>query len=112
MFWYVNLQAPVQRTERGIMVQDHVLDIVVQPDMSWSWKDEDEFAELHRRGFFSDEQVSSIRAESERMVQVIERGGPPFCDGWENWRADPEWPVPEIPSDWDVVDQRILDGLT
>lgn len=109
-FWYVNLQAPIQRTERGIVVQDHVLDIVVKPDMSWSWKDDDEFTELHRRHFFSDQQASSIREEGERMVEAIERVSPPFCDGWENWRADPEWTVPEIPVDWDIIDHRLLNG--
>ena len=46
--WYVNLQAPIHRTSRGILVQDYALDIAVEPDMSWSWKDEDEFGELAR----------------------------------------------------------------
>ena len=102
--WYVNLQAPIRRTSRGILVQDCALDIAVNPDMSWSWKDEDEFTELFKRGFFTDRQSSSIRAEADRMVQVIEANGSPFSDGWEKWRPDTDWRVPEIPKDWDVLD--------
>jgi uncharacterized protein len=43
--WYVNLEAPERRTPLGIDTWDHVLDLVVAPDLtSWRWKDEDEFA--------------------------------------------------------------------
>ena len=101
--WYINLQSPIQRTTSGLLVQDQVLDIVVRPDMTWSWKDEDEFSELHRQGFFTDEQAASIRAEGERMVRVLENNEPPFCDGWEGWRPDPEWPVPQVPAGWDIL---------
>ena len=93
-FWYVNLQAPIKRTRRGIVVLDYALDIVVRPDMTWSWKDEDELQELHRRGVLTDREVEAARTEGERMIEVIENNGPPFCDGWERWRARPEWPAP------------------
>jgi hypothetical protein len=23
----------------------------------------------------------------------------PFCDGWEHWRPDESWPIPELPAD-------------
>jgi hypothetical protein len=98
--WYVNFQAPIERTTRGILVEDHQLDIVVNPDLSWSWKDEDEFEEVIARGFYSDSQISSIRAEANRMVRVIEDCEPPFSDEWGDWRPDADWQVPEIPEDW------------
>lgn len=102
--WYVNLQSPIGRVRHGIQVHDYALDIVVRPDLSWSWKDVDEFEELVARGFFSGEQVSMIRAEADRMVETIETGGAPFRDGWENWRPDPDWPVPGLPDDWADTD--------
>jgi len=98
--WYVNLQAPIRRIGRGIQVHDYALDIIVRPDMTWSWKDMDEFDELVARGFFTAEQESSIRAEADRMVATIERCGVPFSDGWEKWRADRRWPIPRLPEDW------------
>jgi hypothetical protein len=99
-FWYANLQAPLRCTSRSVLIHDYVLDIIVQPDMTWSQKDVDEFEELIKRGFFTDEQISSIRAEADRMVETIESVGAPFNEGWENWRPDPNWPVPELPEDW------------
>ena len=98
--WYVNLQFPLRRVRRGVQFHDCALDLVVQPDLSWSWKDVDEFEALVARGFFSPEQASSIRSEADRVVNTIESGGPPFCDGWENWRPEGSWPVPRLPDDW------------
>ena len=109
--WYVNLQAPIRRTRRGIVLLDYALDIFIRPDMTWSWKDEDEFQDLHRRGILSDREVEAARAEGERMVDVIESNGPPFCDGWERWRASPEWPVPAIPADWDALSPDDVRGM-
>ena len=103
--WQVNFQAPIERTARGILVQDYALDMTVKSDMSWSWKDQDEFEELITRGFFSDSQISSIRADASRMVRVIEDQGPPFSDGWEDWRPDRRWQVPAIPEDWQVLER-------
>ena len=102
--WYVNLQAPIRRMSRHILVRDYALDIAVEPDMSWSLKDEDEFEELIDRGFFTESQISSIRAEADRMVQTIESRGSPFSDGWKNWRPDTNWTVPEVPEDWHILD--------
>ena len=102
--WYVNLQAPIRRTSRCILVRDYALDIAVNPDMSWSWKDEDEFEELIDRGFFTESQISSIQTEADRMVHAIENRRAPFSDGWENWRPDANWPIPEVPEDWHILD--------
>jgi hypothetical protein len=27
----------------------------------------------------------------------------PFPTGWEDWRPDPAWPVPELAAGWSVV---------
>ena len=98
--WYVNLQSPLRRVRHGVQFHDLALDIVVQLDMSWSWKDEDEFEALASRGLLSADEVSAVRAEADRVVRRIESLGPPFCDGWEQWRPDPRWPVPQLPNDW------------
>ena len=103
--YYVNLQAPIRRTSRSILVRDYALDIAVEPDLSWSWKDVDEFEELIVRGFFTESQISSIRAEADRMAQTIQCKGAPFSDGWENWRPDTNWPVPKVPEDWYILDR-------
>ena len=104
--WYVNFQSPIRRVRQGIQIHDYALDIVVKPDMSWTWKDEDEFDVLITQGFFSADQISSIRSEAARLVHTIESAGAPFCDSWEDWRPDPSWPVPQLPDDWFDLGER------
>ena len=41
-----------------------------------------------------------MRTEADKMVGTVERRGTPFCDGWENWRPDSDWPTPRLPADW------------
>lgn len=39
--WYINLQEPIRRTRIGFDTMDHMLDVVIQPDMTeWKWKDD------------------------------------------------------------------------
>ncbi len=104
-FWYVNLEMQARRTRGGVSTHDCALDIVEQPDMSWSFKDKDEFEELVRRGFFTATGTATIRTEADRMIEIIEQKRSPFSDGWESWRSDPSWPVPELPEDWRLVDR-------
>ena len=102
--WYVNFQSPLRRVRHGVQLHDYALDIVVRPDMSWSWKDKDEFEELVAGGFFNSDQVVSMRSEAVRMIRTIESVEAPFSDGWEHWRPDPRWPIPQLPNDWFDVD--------
>ena len=96
--WYVNLETPYRRTPIGFDTRDHTLDIVVDPNGSWRWKDEDELEVAIEHGHFSPADAAAIRAEGERVLAEW-----PFPTGWEGWRADPVWPVPRLPDDWHVV---------
>ena len=66
--WYINLQQPYRRTELGIEAMDLMLDVVAEPDLTWRWKDEDEFDELLARGVF----------DTATGLRVSPRGG--GCD--------------------------------
>lgn len=102
--WYVNLEEPLRRTAMGFDYMDQTLDIVIAADLSaWWWKDEDEFAEAQAKGIYSPEQARAIRAEGERVIEVVRAGGPPFSDGWERWRPDPGWSLPTLPAGWDAL---------
>lgn len=99
--WYVNLEEPGTRWEGGVDSRDHFLDISVRPDRSWVWHDEDEFAQAQRDGLVDAQLAERVRAAGRSAVQVIEAWGPPFTDGWQHWRPNPEWGVPSLPDDWD-----------
>ncbi|HEX2281822.1 MAG TPA: DUF402 domain-containing protein [Thermomicrobiales bacterium] len=99
--WYVNLQQPVRRSAVGFDSVDHIVDIVVGPDGSWSWKDENEFAQALAIGRFDPGEVQAIRNEGQRAIRDIEGRRWPFDGSWLDWRPDPTWPVPAMPPNWD-----------
>ncbi|MFI0979666.1 DUF402 domain-containing protein [Streptomyces sp. NPDC021093] len=99
--WYINLEEPRARWAGGVDSQDHFLDIAVAPDRRWMWLDEDEFAQARRVGLVGERQAESVREAGRAAVRTVEEWGAPFADGWENWRPDPHWGVPELPDDWD-----------
>jgi hypothetical protein len=94
--WYVNLQDPLVRTERGFATQDHFLDILVAPDRTWEWKDEDELDEAVLVGRVTQDKAGAIRREGERVVAEVGAGSFPFDDSLIDWRPDPGWPLPEL----------------
>ena len=79
--WYVNLQAPLIQTPSGFDTTDWALDIVVEPNGAWQWKDEDDFAEAQALGVFTPEEAAAVRAEGERVIAAR-----PWPTGWEDWR--------------------------
>ena len=94
--YYINLQAPLRRSPVGFESADHVLDIVVKPDGTWHWKDEDELAEAVELGLFTRAQANEIRAEGERAIAALPSKLP---TGWEDWQPDPAWPPLLLPAD-------------
>ena len=97
--WYVNLQEPLRRTPVGFDTRDQALDVVIAPDGSWSWKDEDHLESAVRNGRFTAEEARAVRREGER---VVARLGDLLPTGWEDWRPPASWPVPELPPLWDA----------
>ncbi|MEU5158364.1 DUF402 domain-containing protein [Streptomyces sp. NPDC020875] len=98
--WYVNLEEPRTRWSEGIDSEDHFLDISVFPDRSWLWRDEDEFAEAQRAGLMGAEKADRVRRAGRAAVAALRAWEAPFSDGWEHWRPDPSWEVPELPASW------------
>jgi hypothetical protein len=98
--WYVNLEEPWRESPFGFDTTDHLLDIWVDPDRSWRWKDEDHLAEALDLGLFTAEQAKAMRAEGERVIERIEAWTAPFDEGWETWLPDPQWPLPSLPNGW------------
>ncbi len=103
--WYINLQEPIRRTKIGFDTMDNMLDIVVSSDMAkWRWKDEVEFAEAQRIGFYSPAQASAIRAAGERALRLLTSEWRSFYEGWKQWRPDRAWGIPSLSPLWDRLD--------
>jgi protein associated with RNAse G/E len=109
--WYVNLQRPYRRAADGIEAMDLMLDVVVEPDLTWRWKDHDKFDEIVERGILDRVTEALVRKESAAMIRRIEARQQPFCDPWPSWRPDPRWGIPALPDDWDqprdLIDERL-----
>jgi hypothetical protein len=95
LYWYVNLERWLGRGPRTIDYVDEKLDLVVLPDGSVRWKDEDELEHAAALGLLD---AGEVREEAERVLAA-----PPWPTGWEDWRPDPSWPAPVLPEGWDVV---------
>ena len=93
--WYVNLEQPLRRTPIGFDTFDEKLDLIVEPDGSYRWKDKDELEQTAALGLLD---ANAVRAEGERVLVEW-----PFPTGWEDWRPDPSWSIPQLPEGWDRV---------
>jgi hypothetical protein len=105
--WYVNLEERARRWDdgavAGVDVVDQDLDIVVAPDRSWQWKDEDEFAErlgLPEHYWVPDE--AAVRSEGHRVIKLVEAAEFPFDGTWTDFLPDSAWSEPPaLPAGWD-----------
>ena len=98
--WYINLQEPFRRTERGFDTQDLELDIVVAVDGRWRYKDDEKLEHWVARGRWDSAEVDAIRAEGRRIAAELDAGRRWWSDEWASWQPDPSWLVPSLPADW------------
>ncbi|HEU5108536.1 MAG TPA: DUF402 domain-containing protein [Micromonosporaceae bacterium] len=107
---YVNLEEPAVRWDdggsagaAGVDIVDQDLDVVVNPDGSWEWKDDDEFTErLAYPGWYWVRDEEAVRAEGRRMIKKIEAREFPFDGSLLDFSPDPAWSVPAaVPTGWD-----------
>jgi hypothetical protein len=95
-----------QRTDvgdAGIDVADLGLDVVVDPDRTWCWKDEDDFAAFtDAPGYWTAAQAVAARAEGRRVIALAEEGKSPFDGTYCDFVPDPTWSLPELPTGWDI----------
>jgi hypothetical protein len=98
--WHVNLQLPWRRTTIGFDSRDLLLDVVVRPDRTAHWKDEDELTFALQRGTITDAEVQIARDAGERAMDRAARREPPFDDSMVGWRPDPTWTTPTLPNGW------------
>ena len=59
-----------------------MLDVTIESDLTWSWKDEDELADIVALGMYrSDRKVKHIRAEAQRAIDDLEARRWPYDGG-------------------------------
>jgi len=99
--YYGNIQAPLKRTRIGFDTADYLLDVSIDPDLSWRWKDEDEWELAREHGLIDADLLDEVRREGERIIADIAARLWLFDAGFEAWPPDPAWPIPQLPANWD-----------
>jgi hypothetical protein len=99
--YYINMEEPYRRSLVGVDTNDHALDVVVAPDLSWTWKDADELDRRAETGTYYPEFVARVHEEGRRAVADLEARVYPYTGEWVDWTPDMTWGQPSLPADWD-----------
>ncbi len=102
--YYINFQLPYRRSRLGFDTLDLDLDIVIEPDFQWSWKDMDEYQQGIEAGGIHADWVNEVERAKQEVFTRLEKRGHPFNSDWLNWRPNPNWAAPNLPENWDVID--------
>jgi hypothetical protein len=97
--WYINIEMEYVRSQIGFDTRDYELDIVVNPDLSWKWKDEAELRNWVDQGVFTKTQASDFRRYGLDVVSRLDPRNAPFTEEWKNWQPDSDWGLLKLPPD-------------
>ncbi len=101
--YYVNFQLPFQRSHCGVDTLDLEIDLIIEPDFSYRWKDLDDYQKGIDSGVILVEWVQEIKRAQMEVLEKLNEQKYPFDDSWLNWRPDPYWSLPKLPAGWDKV---------
>ncbi len=79
---------------------DETLDIMVRPDRTVTWKDEDQMSLFVELGIYSAADAAQIRSVGHEVIDLVEKRYTPFDDQWPGWRPDPDFKLSEPPKGW------------
>ncbi len=82
--WYVNLETPVVRARGAVEVNDLQLDVVIDPDGSWHWKDVHHLAPTLASGRISHDELLATLAAAAEIADLLERDERWWAP-WDDW---------------------------
>jgi len=99
--WKINPELPLQRTPIGFNTIDHVIDAIIQPDLSrWDWKDEDEFSKATQLGLISSDDAIRIRQTTIQVAnEALSQQGDRIRE-LVDWRPPSNWTIPILAGNW------------
>ncbi|GAA2398730.1 hypothetical protein Cme02nite_07510 [Catellatospora methionotrophica] len=107
--WYANLERPGIAWRdpllAGLDTADWDLDVWIDADRTWRWKDEDVFAErLTQPEHYWVDDEARVRRAGREIIDLVEAAAFPFDGTWCDFRPDPAWTAetPDTPPPgWD-----------
>lgn len=102
--WKVNPETPLKRTPLGFDTTDHVLDAVIDANLSsWQLKDEDELAVAIELGLLTVSQGERINREARRVAGECVSSRRRQLQAWAAWRPPASWKLPVLQPDWEAA---------
>jgi protein associated with RNAse G/E len=98
VMWYVNFERPFQRTPIGIDTFDLLVDLVIEPDGCYQWKDESEYAQARQLGIITDDEHRHVQVAREQVLALLDQEIGPFDQRWRSWRRGAHWRLPTLPA--------------
>jgi protein associated with RNAse G/E len=101
--YYINFQLPFQRSRYGINTLDLDLDLIIYPDLSYEWKDLDDYQNAIEHELIFPEWTGEINLAKEEILERLKKRQYPYDGSWLNWTPNPNWTPPSLPENWDKI---------
>ena len=101
--YYINFQLPYRRSHCGFDTLDLELDLIIDPDLTWQWKDEALYHDGIRAGCIQDRWAKEIECAKPEVFARLRERRYPFDGAWINWRPDVAWKPATLPERWAEV---------
>jgi len=101
--YYINFQLPFQRSHCGIDTLDLDLDLIINPDFSYEWKDVHDYQKAIDHEIIFPEWIQGIEAAKQEILAKLEKRQYPYDGSWLSWMPDPNWAPPPLPENWDKI---------
>lgn len=83
--WYVDFVRRPSIGANRILTMDLVVDALVAPDGTWTWKDREDFDEAVRRGLVTEPEAAEVWVEAARVQADLEQRRGAFAPVWDSW---------------------------
>lgn len=100
--YYVNFQLPFERSQYGFDTFDLELDLVIDPELRWRWKDFEEYQQGIAKGCLRPEWGQGVEQAKADVFARLEGRLYPFDGTWFQWRPNPAWAASHLPEGWDT----------
>ena len=95
--WYVDFQLPVTATPAGLATKDLILDMWINPDRTWEWKDRADLQVAISEGLIDPTVRVQLDREAEQIITKLDRREAPFTDQFIAFQPNPKLAMPVLP---------------